>query len=237
MKNKIPSPNYLKLIVHIAAISPLIWLIWAYSTNNLSVNPIQAATQFTGKYALIFLVITLAITPFYTLTGIRKVLPIRRMLGLYTFLYAAIHFFIFVGVDYSFQLSLVIPEIFAKRYTIIGLIAGFLLLALAITSFKWWMKYLGKNWKRLHQLIYLIAPLVVIHFAWARKGDILRLSGDVQQPLIFGAIVVILLIMRLPPVRKSLSSLKQVYKMYRSNSGRDKIQYRRNKLEEPLNPK
>ena len=206
---KIPQPNYFKIAVHLAALAPLVWLVWAYMTNNLTVNPIQAATQRSGKFAIILLVSALAITPLYTLTGIRQLTTVRRALGLYAFIYATIHFSIFVGLDYGFDWALVIPEIFAKRYTVVGLAAGLILLPLAITSFKWWMKKLGKNWKRLHRLVYLAGILVVIHFAWAKKGDIFRLSGDIWQPLLFGAIVLLLLIMRLPPVRRWISKTRQ----------------------------
>jgi len=199
----------IKIAAHIGALIPLVWLTWAYLSDNLTVNPIQAATQRTGDYAIVLLVLSLAITPLYTLTGIRQVTALRRLLGLYAFFYAALHLAIFIGWDYGFDWGLVIPEIFAKQYTVVGLISGLILLALAITSFKWWMKRLGKNWKRLHQLVYLAGMLVVIHFAWARKGDILRLTGDIQQPLILGAIVLLLLFLRLPAVRKWISNSRR----------------------------
>ena len=206
---KIPSPNYLKIAVNLAALAPLLWLVWAYATNNLTVNPVQAATQRSGKFAIILLVSTLAVTPLYTLTGIRQLNTIRRTLGLYAFFYASLHFLTFIGLDYRFDWGLVIPEIFAKRYTVVGLTAGLILLLLTITSFRWWMKKLGKNWKRLHRLVYLAGVLVVVHYAWSKKGDIFSLSGDILQPLLFGAIVVLLLIMRLPPVRKWVSNTRQ----------------------------
>lgn len=199
----------IKIAAHIGALIPLIWLVWAYTSNNLTVNPIQAATQRTGDYAIVLLVLSLAITPLYTLTGIRQLTPLRRLLGLYAFTYAALHFLIFIGWDYGFDWGLVIPEIFAKQYTLVGLISGLILLALAITSFKWWMKKLGKNWKRLHQLVYAAGILVVIHFAWARKGDILRLTGDIQQPLILGAVVLLLLVLRLPAIRRWISNFRR----------------------------
>lgn len=199
----------IKIIAHIGALTPLIWLIWAYLSDNLTVNPIQAATQRTGDYAIVLLTLSLAVTPLYTITRIRQIIPLRRLLGLYAFIYAAMHFAIFIGWDYGFDWGLVIPEIFAKQYTVVGLVSGIILLALAITSFKWWMKRLGKNWKRLHQLVYAAGILVVIHFAWARKGDILRLTGDIQQPLILGAVVLLLLFLRLPPVRKWVSNSRR----------------------------
>lgn len=219
---KLSKPNYLKIAVHIGALAPLAWLVWAYLTNNLTFNPIQAATQRTGKSAIILLVLSLAVTPMVTITGKRQLNSVRRLLGLYAFLYGAIHFAIFVGWDYGFDLGLVVPEIFAKRYTVIGLVAGLILLALAITSFKWWMKLLGKNWKRLHRLVYLAGGLVVIHYAWAKKGDILRLSGDIGQPLLFGVIVVLLLLLRLPPVRRWITKTRGRVSKYRLRSSGQK---------------
>jgi len=201
--------NYLKTAVHIAAIAPLVWLLWAWFTDNLSINPIQAATLRTGKFALIYLVLTLAITPAHILTGYHPLISVRRMLGLYTFLYAAIHFIIFSWLDYGLNAQLIISEIINKRYTIVGAAALVILLALAVTSFRWWMKKLGKNWKRLHRLVYLAGLLVVLHYAWSKKGDIFRLAGDIWQPLLFGAIILALLVMRLPRVRRWISSTSQ----------------------------
>ena len=95
-----------------------------------------------------------------------------------------------------------------KAYILIGAAAFLLLLPLAVTSFNYWMKRLGKNWKRLHRLVYIISPLVVLHFFMAKKGDFLRLSGDILQPLAFAALVALLLILRLPPVKQALLQLK-----------------------------
>jgi sulfoxide reductase heme-binding subunit YedZ len=89
-----------------------------------------------------------------------------------------------------------------------GLISFLLLIPLAVTSFDIWKRRLGKTWKRLHQIIYLIAPLVVLHFAWSKKGDFLRLQGEIVRPLIYGLIVILLLVVRIPQVRKGIASLR-----------------------------
>jgi len=212
--------NYLKVLVYIGAITPLIWLMWAYLSNNLTVNPIQAATQRTGNYALIFLTLALSVTPVNIITGYKQIITVRRTLGLFAFFYAAFHFAIFVGLDYGFEWSYVIPELFEKRYTIVGFLAGFILLLLAITSFRWWMKRLGKNWKKLHKLVYLAGILVIVHFAWAKKGDIFRLSGDIGKPLLFGSIILILLILRIPAVRKWIIATRRRLFQYRNNSNK-----------------
>lgn len=201
-----PKFTPLQIATHIAAWIPLVWLLWDAFTNNLTINPIQAATQRTGKYALVMLVLSLACTPLNTVFGFRQALQVRRALGLYAFGYAAIHFSIFIGLDYGFNWALLLAEIVEKRYVLVGLGALLILLTLAITSFKWWMKRLGKNWKRLHRLVYLAGGLVILHYAWAAKGDILRLQGDIWQPLAFGAVVALLLVARIPGVRKAISA-------------------------------
>jgi sulfoxide reductase heme-binding subunit YedZ len=199
----------LQIITHIGAWLPLLWLLWDNYAGNLSINPIQELTQRTGKYALVMLVLSISITPLTTLTGLRQFIKLRRPLGLYAFLYAALHFSIFIGLDYAFDWSLLRGELFEKRYILVGLGALLILSALAITSFKWWMKRLGKNWKRLHRLVYLASALVIVHFGWSQKGDFLRLQGDVGQPLAFGLAVALLLVVRIPPVRRRASRLQQ----------------------------
>jgi sulfoxide reductase heme-binding subunit YedZ len=198
----------LQIVVHLAAWSLLAWLVWDYFADNLTINPIQAATQRTGKYALILLTLSLACTPLNTLFGLRQALTARRPLGLYGFMFAAIHFSIYVWWDYGFDWSLILGEISEKRYVLVGFSALLILLSLAATSFRWWMKRLGKNWKRLHRLVYLAVPLVIVHFSWAKKGDILRLQGDIWQPLSFGLVVTLLLVVRIPPVRRAASRLR-----------------------------
>lgn len=204
--------DLLILIANIAPIVPLGWLIWSYLADNLTINPIQAATQWAGKFALILLMLTLAITPIHTLTGYHKIIRVRRTLGLYAFLYAAIHFTIFIGLDYGLDWELIFQEALTKRYIIVGLIALLILLALAVTSFRWWMRRLGKNWKHLHRLIYLAGILVVLHYGWAKKGDLLRLSGDILQPVAFGLLLALLLLLRLPPLRRAVSTIRNSIK-------------------------
>jgi sulfoxide reductase heme-binding subunit YedZ len=123
-------------------------------------------------------------------------------------MYATIHVLIFVNLDYGLAWSTIFQTVFEKPYIIVG-VAGFLLLVpLAFTSFDIWKKRLGKTWKRLHQVVYLIAPLLILHYAWSKKGDFFALQGEIVRPLIYGLIVVLFLIMRIPPVRKLLASLQ-----------------------------
>lgn len=198
----------LQILVHLLAWSLVAGLAWDAWTGNLTVNPIQAATQRTGKYALILLVFSLACTPLNTLFGWRQALTVRRTLGLYAFLFAAAHFAIFIWIDYGFNWEFIRLEIIDKRFILVGAAALLILTLLAATSFQWWMKRLGKRWKWLHRLVYLAAPLVVLHYAWARKGDLFRLQGDILQPLAFGLAVLLLLAARHPALRRRFARLR-----------------------------
>lgn len=192
----------LRIAIHVIGIFPLARLLYKFFMNDLTINPIQYLEQQTGLAAVTILVLSLATTPMRILFNWRQPTKHRRALGLYAFFYALLHVTIFVAVDYGFNLDLLFEATFEKRYTLVGSIAFILLLALAVTSFTWWMRKLGKNWKRLHKVIYIIAPLVIIHFAWSLKGDIFKLQGDVIKPLIYGIIVILLLVVRIPPVKK-----------------------------------
>lgn len=192
----------INLLVHIGAVLPLMVLYWDYTHDNLTINWIQGAEQRTGKIALILLMLSLSCTPLGTLTGWRKTNHLRRPLGLYAFFYALLHFTIFTGIDYGFDLSLLKEAIFEKPYALVGFSALLLLIPLAATSWKWWMKRLGKAWTRLHRLVYLAGVLVILHYAWVVKGDLFALRGAIIQPLLYSLLVFLLLILRVPPVRR-----------------------------------
>lgn len=191
-----------QLFVHVASLCPLIWLIVDALRDNLTVNPIQDITYRTGMDALVFLVLSLACTPIYTLFGFKPALKVRRALGLYAFLYASLHFLTFVGLDYQFDIGLLKEAIFEKRYALVGFAAFLILIPLAITSTKGWMKRLGKKWKHLHKLIYLAGLLAVVHYIWLVKSDI-------RVPLEYATVVVLLLVARIPAVRKWTSNFRR----------------------------
>ena len=197
----------LQIAVHLYAWSALVHILFDFITGNISPNPIQELEQRTGRHAITLLVLSLACTPLNTLFRWSELLKRRRALGLYAFMYATIHVLIFVNLDYGLAWSLIAQTIFEKPYIIVGVIGFLLLIPLAWTSFDIWKKRLGKGWKRLHQLIYLIAPLLVLHYAWGKKGDFFALQGEIIRPLIYGLIVVLLLTMRIPAVRRALASL------------------------------
>jgi sulfoxide reductase heme-binding subunit YedZ len=188
-------------LVHPLALAPLALVVLDFSTNRLTANPIQAATLRTGLTALILLVLSLACTPLNTLLGWKRVLTLRRPLGLYAALYAGIHLLIFAVVDYGLDLELLRPAVIEKPYVLVGLTAFILLIPLAITSTKGWMKKLGPNWKRLHRLVYIAAPLAVLHFVWLVKADI-------RQPILYGIGVTLLLMLRLPSIKRLIVQVR-----------------------------
>ena len=196
----------LQVAMHVYAWSGILLLLFDLFTDRLSANPIQDLEQRTGRHAITLLVLSLMCTPINTIFKWSEPLKRRRALGLYAFLYATIHVIIFADLDYGLAWSGLIQEVVEKPRLLVGFIAFLILIPLGITSFDIWKKRLGKNWKRLHLLVYLIAPLAVLHYVWSKKGDILKLQGEVAKPLIYGLIVAVFLIFRIPPVRKALAS-------------------------------
>jgi sulfoxide reductase heme-binding subunit YedZ len=193
--------QWFRITVHIGALIPLAVLIWSYSHGQLTADPIRAIILRTGKTALILLVLSLACTPVNSLFGFKPALKVRRALGLYAFLYAAIHLSVFVGLDYGFDPALLQDALLEKRYALVGFAAFLILLPLAITSTRGWMRRLGQTWKKLHQWVYLAALFVIIHFVWLVKADI-------REPLMYGAVVVALLAFRIPRVRQWVSRIR-----------------------------
>ncbi len=189
--------RWFRLFVHVGSLLPLAVLIFDAWRGNLTADPIRGAILRTGKIALVLLVLCLACTPLNSIFGFKPALKVRRALGDYSFLYASLHFAIYVGLDYGFNLSFLSSDI-VRPYALVGLIAGILLVPLAITSFGRWQQRLGKNWKRLHSMIYLIAALVALHF-------ILLVKQGVTEPWLWSILIALLLMMRLPPIRRFLS--------------------------------
>jgi sulfoxide reductase heme-binding subunit YedZ len=192
---------WLRLLVHLLGLLPLASLGLAALTGGLSVNPIQDIEQRLGRAALYLLLASLSVTPLTSLSGWRALPPRRRALGLYAFLYASLHFFTFAVIDYGFDLPEILRLIGEKPFILAGFAAGLLLLLLAATSINRVMRRLGKRWKELHRLVYPAGMLVILHYAWAKKGSLFELSGDILQPLLLGLLLLVLLFLRLPAVR------------------------------------
>ena len=198
----------LQIAVHIYAWSAIARLIIEFMTHTTSVNPIQEMEQRTGLHAITLLMLSLVCTPLNTIFGWRELLKRRRALGLYAFMYATIHIIIFVDIDRGLAWSLILRTVFNKPYILVGLASFLLLIPIAITSFDIWKTRLGKNWRRLHQVVYFIAPLVILHYAWSKKGNLFTLQGDILRPFIYGLILLLLLIFRIKPIRAFLASLR-----------------------------
>lgn len=197
----------LQIAIHIYAWSALVRIIVELLTGSFSVNPIQELEQRTGRHAVTLLILSLLCTPLNTVFKWSEPIKRRRALGLYAFMYATIHVIIFVDLDYGLAWSLIFQTVLQKPYIVVGATTFLLLIPLAFTSFDIWKKRLGKNWKRLHKLVYWIAPLAVLHYAWSKKGDIFSLSGDVVRPLIYGLVIAVFLILRIPAIRRMFASL------------------------------
>ncbi len=183
-----------RALIHVGALLPLLILVWDFTRDNLTANPIREIQLRTGASAINLLMLSLACTPINILTGFKPVLLLRRPLGNYAFLYALLHFINFIGVDYGFNLALIREDLFEKRYAVVGFATFILLLLLAITSVNRLKRRLDRNWQRLHRLVYLAGILAVVHYTWQTKADF-------RKPLIYGALLVILLVIRLPVVR------------------------------------
>lgn len=185
-----------KPLVFLGSLGPLGWLLRDALTGNLGANPVEYITHFTGLAALTFLLITLAVTPLRRVSGIGALVRLRRMLGLYAFLYAVLHFGIY-ALDRTFfegtgwSLDVIAKDIAKRPYITVGFAAFLMLGALAATSTDGMVKRLGgKRWQRLHQLVYVAAALGVLHFLWLVKAD-------VSQPTAYGLVLVGLLAVRL----------------------------------------
>ena len=193
----------LQIAAHLASWVPLIWLLWDFWQGNLGPDIIREATLRTGKAALILLVASLACTPINIVFGYKPALKLRRPLGLYSFMYASFHFAIFIGVDYFFNFELIWDALFEKRYALVGLTTGLILLALAVTSTVGWQRRLKKNWKRLHKFVYAAGILAVVHFIWLVKQGVI-------EPWIWGIVVLLLLSLRIPRIKRGVAQLRKV---------------------------
>jgi len=208
MKNFFKRFTPLQIIVHLGAWYPLAHLLYDYLAGNLSVNFIQDLQQRTGRTAITLLMLTLSCSPLNTLFQWREPIKRRRALGLYTFMYATLHMLIFVDLDFGLAWSLILQTIFEKPYIVVGMTTFLMLMLLAMTSFDVWKQRMGKNWKRLHKLIYFIGGLAVLHYAWSKKGDLFTLSGDIIRPLLYALVLTLLLLFRIPAVRRWIVALR-----------------------------
>ena len=192
--------RWIKVAAFIACLAPLAWLLWKFfgptpadmSTwgVGLGANPIEKITHATGDWTLRFLLITLSITPLRKLLGVPALIKFRRMFGLFAFFYACLHFTTYIWLDKFFNLHEMWLDIAKRKFITVGFTAFALLIPLALTSTAAWIRRLGgKRWQALHRLIYASAIAGVIHYLWLVKRDI-------RKPLIYGAILAVLLLYR-----------------------------------------
>ena len=181
----------LKPLVLVGGLLPFGLLLWGAWRGDLGANPLETVTHTTGDWALRFLLLTLAMTPLRRLLGQAWPLQLRRMLGLFAFFYASLHLLIWLVLDQEMAWRNILADIAERPYVTVGFLAWLLLVPLALTSTRGAMRRLGRNWSRLHRLVYPIGILGVLHFLWLVKADLF-------EPLIYGAILALLLAFRLP---------------------------------------
>jgi sulfoxide reductase heme-binding subunit YedZ len=180
-----------KILFFALSCIPLLFLVWRGFRGDLTANPVEFLQHQTGDWTLRFVVFTLCITPFRKILHAPELIRFRRMLGLFAFFYACLHFLTYLGPDQSFSLSGMLKDVVKRPFITVGFAAFVLLIPLAITSTAAWIRRLGgKRWQALHRSIYAVAVLGVIHYYWMVKSD-------VRKPLFYGAIVIILLAWRL----------------------------------------
>jgi sulfoxide reductase heme-binding subunit YedZ len=182
-----------KPLVFVAGLAPLAWMICGALQlfgASLGADPVKKLEHECGKTALNFLLLTLSVTPVRTLTGLPQLLRLRRMLGLFAFFYAVVHFSVYLVLDLELNFPLVGADIVKRPYITVGFTALLLLVPLALTSTNGMMRRLGRRWQSLHRLIYLIAALAVWHFYW-------QVKRDVREPLLYIGILALLLAYRL----------------------------------------
>ncbi len=183
--------SWIKAVIFAASLIPLARLAWLGLHRGLGANPIEYITHSTGWWALAFLLITLSVTPLRRLANLPWLLRLRRMLGLFAFFYASLHFTTYIWLDQFFDVKEIVKDVVKRPFITVGFAAFVLLIPLAATSTNAMVRKLGaKRWQNLHRLVYLIGGLGVVHFWWLVKKDI-------TEPFIFAILLAALLIARL----------------------------------------
>ena len=201
------SAKILRSAVVIGGWLPLFLLAWNAISSNLGFNPIETVLRYTGRVAVIFLLLSLTCTPLHRIFKLPAVRRLRKPLGLFAALYAMIHFITFALWDYQLDLSLIWLEISQKPFILIGTAALIILVLLTATSFKSVQRKMGKGWIKLHRLVYAAGVLVSVHYLFAIKGDLFSLQGAYGPPIIAGSVLILLLALRLPFIYRPLHRL------------------------------
>ena len=194
--------KYLKSTLFLLSLLPLGRLLWLGFHDDLGANPIEFATRSTGTWALVFLCITLAMTPIRLLTGWSACISWRRMFGLFCFFYACLHFSIWFWLDQNLDIAAMWADVLKRPFITMGFVTFVLLTPLAITSNQWSARQLGRRWALLHKLVYLIACTAIFHYWWHKAG-----KNDEGVVMIYGAVLMVLLLARLPIIKGYLQRM------------------------------
>ncbi len=193
---------------------PGAWLASDFLRDRLGANPIEEVVHRLGWWGLVFLMLSLAVTPVRRLTGWNRLVRHRRFVGLVAFAYLTAHFLSYVVLDQFFAWSYILEDIVERPFIMSGFAAWFLLMPLAITSTRRWIRRLGRRWVKLHRLVYVAGALGVLHFYW-------KVKADTREPLIFAVVLLVLLLLRFPMVRRWIVRLRQATLSVRSTSQPD----------------
>ncbi len=194
--------KFFKPTIFLLALLPIARLIWLAMHDGLGANPIEFITRSTGTWALVLLCITLAMTPLRLITGSTSWIKVRRMLGLFCFFYACIHFLIWFWLDHNLDIQAMWSDVLKRPFISMGFATFVFLIPLAMTSNHWAVRKLGRRWATLHKIVYLLACLAIIHYWWHKAG-----KNDVDIVMIYGGVVLTLLICRVPYVKRQLQRL------------------------------
>ena len=185
----------LKGLVWLLCLAPGVWLVWRGFTDRLGANAIEEVLHRLGDTSLVILLVTLSITPIRRLTGWNDLAPLRRPLGLFAFFYLTVHFLWYAVVDEGLAFEFIVEDVIERPYILAGFTAWLMLIPLAITSTKGWIRRLKKNWQKLHRLVYVATGLGVLHFYW-------QVTADTYWPLVATTVLVALMLLRIRQARR-----------------------------------
>jgi sulfoxide reductase heme-binding subunit YedZ len=188
--------------VHLLALLPFGWLAWRVWNDALGADPVQEITHFTGDWTLRLLLAALAVTPLRRVTGWTVLARFRRLVGLYAFFYACLHFATYLVLDLGGYWAQILEDVVKRPYMMVGFSAWVLLLSLALTSTQASVRWLGRRWAQLHKVVYAAGVLGVLHYLWLVKADL-------REPLLYAAILAVLLVARVPGVARRITRKKR----------------------------
>lgn len=178
-----------KSILFLVCLAPFLLMAWDTINADLGANPVESLTHRSGDWALRILLVTLAVSPLRQLSGWSRIVAYRRMVGLFAFFYAVLHFVVWIWLDQHFNWAEMLEDVVKRPYITVGFAAFILLIPLVLTSSSYAMRTLGRKWKTLHKSVYLIGVLAVLHYLWLVKADKL-------EPIIYGIVLILLLLFR-----------------------------------------